>query len=656
VIIPPDNDVSWTSPQKITLCGNKDRGERDIETLSCYYDPNNIDFVSMKLDRKHVTGANVSVQLTDEFLKAVEAGGLYEQRFPVDSKTPSIRKMVNAKKAWRKIIHMAWQSAEPGITFWDRITKYNAIDCYKDKGFGTTATNPCGEITLPPYDSCRLLVVNLLSFVSNPYTRQASFNFSLFKEYVAVGQRLMDDVVDLEIEKIDKILAKIESDPEPEELKRNELVMWQKIKKMAVEGRRTGLGITALADMLAALNIKFDSNEAIEFVDKVTRTFKHAAFESSCDMAKELGAFPAWEWDIEKNSEFLLQIKSESLTLYDKLSKYGRRNIGLLTLAPTGTPSIFAQTSSSGEPVFSLSYMRRKKINPGDKNSRVDFVDAKGDSWQHFQVYHVPLKRWMEVNKETDETKSPWYKCCAADINWKQRVILQGTIQKHIDHSISSTVNLPHSATEDDVATIYETAWKWGCKGITVYRDGCRSGVLVSSNTREEPRIEKTTSLKRPTELVGKIYAVKYKTDNIYVALGFVGNDIYEVFTGINFRHKIEAADGKIIKVKRNHYVFRTEEGKEYDLTNGHSDDSANALTRIISCALRHGSDIKFICDQLEKTEGDLMSFSKVISRIFKKHIKDMSVSSESCVECGAKLVYQNGCKSCLQCGYSACK
>jgi len=655
VIIPESTDVSWTNPEQILIKGNSSRGERDILTLSCYYNPKKLDFVSMKLNRKMVTGANVSVALTNEFLDAVKNNTDYEQRFPIDSKNPSIRKMVNAKNAWKKIIHMAWQSAEPGVIFWDRMIKYNAVDCYEKEGFGTICTNPCGEIPLCADDSCRLMVVNLLSFVDNPFTKKSSFNFELFNEYVSIGQRLMDDLIDLEIEKVDRIIEKVESDPEDTSLKQNELDLWKRVRIKAVNGRRTGLGITALADMLAALNIKFDTDESIKFVDIVMMKFKHAAFGSSCDMAKELGAFPIWDWNLEKNSEFLLQIKDENLDLYEKISKYGRRNIGLLTLAPTGTPSIFAQTSSSGEPVYALSYMRRKKINPGDKNSKVDFVDGKGDSWQHFMVYHKPLEMWMKINDETDITKSPWNKCCSNEIDWKQRVNLQAVIQKHIDHSISSTVNLPSSATEEDVSVIYETAWKSGCKGITIYRDGCRSGVLVSDN-KSDDSIVKTTAVKRPKELRGEIYAAHYKKEKIYVALGFLGDDLYEVFTGINFRDKIESESGKIVKISKQKYTFVADSGTEYLLTNGHSDDSADALTRMTSCALRHGASVYMICDQLQKTTGDMTVFSKVIARILKKYVKENTVSTESCPQCSSKLVYQNGCKSCLSCGYSVCK
>ena len=466
----------------------------------------------------------------------------------------------------------------------------------------------------------------------------------------------MDDLVDLEIEKVNLIIEKIQDDPESMDLKRVELELWKRIKDKAINGRRTGFGTTALADTLAAMNIKYDGDKAIEFADTLMMRFKHAAFNSSCEMAKELGTFPVWDWDIEKNSEFLLQIGKENPALYDKISKYGRRNIGCLTLAPTGTPSIFAQTSSSGEPVYALSYTRRKKINPGDNGSKVDFVDGKGDSWQHYTVYHRPLADWMRINNETDITKSPWHGCCAPDINWKQRVLLQSTIQKHIDHSISSTVNLPHTATEEDVAMIYETAWSSGCKGLTVYRDGCRSGVLIGNADKVDNQVViKTTAVKRPKELNGELFAAHYRKENIYVALGFLGSDLYEVFTGVNFRNKMESAKGKIVKISRKKYIFVTDTGTEYALTNGHSDDNADALTRMISCALRHGSSLHMICDQLQKTEGDLMAFSKVLSRILKKYVKENTTSTESCNECGNKLVYQNGCKSCANCGFSKC-
>lgn len=655
VIIPPDNDKSWTNLEKVILKGNANKGERDIETLSCFYNPQSLDFVSMKLDRSKTTGANVSVALTDEFLEAVSQNKEYEQRFPVNSANPKYRKMVNAKKAWNKIIHMAWQSAEPGLLFWDRITKYNAVDCYASKGFKTVSTNPCSEIPLCPNDSCRLVLINLLSFVNNPFTSSAIFDFKRFEEVVNVAQRLMDDLIDLEVEKIDAIIAKIELDPESADVKLTELNLWKGIKEKCLQGRRTGLGVTAVGDMLAALNLKYDSDAAIVLIDLVFQTFKISAFRSSCDMAKELGAFPIWEWELEKDSQFLLQIKKESPELYLDFAKYGRRNIGLLTLAPAGSVSILTQTTSGGEPLFSLDpHLRRKKVNSSDSHAKVDFVDAQGDAWQHFQVYHPQITKWMEITGETDVKKSPWYKSCASDIDWEKRVLIQAKIQKHIDHAISSTVNLPQDVSEDVVAKIYETAWKAGCKGITVYREGCRSGVLVKN---ENTSLPKHDAPKRPKELNGEIFATTYKKDKLYVAVGFYGDnhDIYEVFTGVNSKHLIHHAQGKIRKNARGKYVFIYGNGEEYHLTNGNNDDSADALSRMVSCALRHGSDINFIVHQLEKTEGDLHSFSKVVARVLKKYIKDgTKISGENC-ECGGVLQRQNGCSVCVTCGASKC-
>lgn len=655
IIIPEASDPVWEKPVQILIKGNPDKGERDIETLSCFYNPNQLDFASMKLDRTKVTGANVSIRLTDEFLKAVEQGKDYEQRFPVDSSAPQYSKMVNARNAWKKIIHMAWQSAEPGLLFWDRITKYNAVDCYAKDGFATVSTNPCSEIPLCAYDSCRLLLVNLYSFVDKPFTRLASFNWKKFDEVTRVALRLMDDLIDLELEKIDAIINKICDDPEPKEIKRTELELWRNIKLKCELGRRTGLGVTGLADMLAALGLAYSSKKALEFVGSVFREFKHSAFDASCDIAKEIGPFPIWDWEKEKDSEFLLQIKKENPILYTKISKYGRRNIGLLTLAPAGSVSILTQTASGGEPVFAPFFVRRKKINPNDKHVQVDFVDGSGDSWQHYKVYHPPLKAWMAATGKTNIEDSPYHAQYAADIDWKFRVLLQAAIQEHLDHAISSTVNLPNSATEDDVALIYNTAWKAGCKGITVYRDGCRSGVLVNNETKET-KLLKTTPPKRPKELKAEIFATSYKKDKLYVAVGFLGDEPYEVFTGSNAKQDFKTAKGLIRKNSRGRYVFVTEDGEEYLLTNGHNDENADALTRMISCALRHGSDIEFVVHQLEKTEGDLFAFAKVVARVLKKYIPDgTKISGDNCPSCGNQLVRENGCSSCKNCGWSKC-
>jgi ribonucleoside-diphosphate reductase alpha chain len=653
VIIPPDDDTTWTNLERIVIKGNPERGERDIHTLSCFYNPAQLDFASMKLDRTKVTGANVSIALTNEFLEAVKANKEYEQRFPVNSPNPKVRKRVNARKAWNKIIHMAWQSAEPGLLFWDRIKKYNAIDCYP--GFESVSTNPCSEIPLCPYDSCRLLVVNLLSFVDNPFTAQARFDTTKFKEVTRIAQRLMDDLIDLETEKIKQIIHKIESDPELPEIKERERDLWYKILDKCLSGRRTGLGITALGDMFAALGVKYASDKSIELVDRIFCDFKLAAFESSCDMAEEIGPFPIWDWDKEKSSEFLLQIQKDSPELYARISKCGRRNIGLLTLAPTGTVSIVSQTTSGGEPLFSLAkYTRRKKINSNDRNSRVDFVDAQGDSWQHFDVYHPQVERWMKITGEKDLTKSPWHGACASDIDWGKRVMIQATIQNHIDHAISSTVNLPSDVSEDVVAQIYETAWRAGCKGITVYREGCRSGVLVKDLGKLH--IQHNDAPKRPTVLPGEIFATTCKKDKLYVAVGFLEGDPYEVFTGLNQKDAIHYAKGKIHKDARGKYAFVYEDGSKYHLTNGHNDDSADALTRLISSNLRHGANISFIVHQLEKTRGDLFTFSKVLARVLKKYIKNgTKITGENCPSCGGELSREEGCATCKGCGHSKC-
>lgn len=663
VIVPDKDDDAWKNPVKIIIKGDPAKGERDLETLSCFYNSGKLDFASMKLDRKRTTGANISIALSDEFLKAVEANKDYEQRFPVNSPNPIISKQVNARNVWKKIIHMAWQSAEPGILFWDRITKYNAVDCYADKGFATVCTNPCGEVPLCANDSCRLFAINLWSFVSDRFTQQARFNYDLFRRVVKVAQRLMDDLIDLEIEKIEGIIQKIENDPEPLGVKVVELGLWNKILVTCKQGRRTGLGFTALADMLASMGLRYDSDEAFVLVDNIMRQFKLDAYTSSCEMAEEIGPFPIWDWETEKNSEFLLQIQREDPSLYDRIARYGRRNIACLTVAPTGTPSIFARTSSGCEPVFALKYTRRKKINPGDEGFRIDFVDNQGDAWHQFDVYHPALKVWMEITKETDISKSPWYKCCANDIDWEKRVKLQGILQKHIDHSISSTVNLPFSATEADVEKIYTAAWKYGCKGITVYRDGCRSGVLVNNETESLSDIQPSAAPKRPQDMVGELHHFVIDGRKYYVAVGLYGRNRkpYEVFTGLNETRKEifipkTIRHGKISKRSRGQYVFICDEGEEYELTNGHSNDTADALTRIISTALRHGTDIAFIVHQLEKTKGPIICFSRALARTLKKYIQDgTKIYGEECPSCGGKLVRKEGCVACSQCGYSKC-
>jgi len=660
------DETQWEKPVNIILKGDPEKHERDIHTDSRFYNENDTDFCSMKLNRKKVTGANISIQLTDEFLSAVKNRTKYEQRFPLDYKEKGIKpmysKMVDARKVWQKIIHCAWQTAEPGLLFWDLITSFNAVDCYKLLGFSTESTNPCSELPLCVLDSCRLLVQNLYSYVVNPFAKDAYFDFKKFYQHSKTAQRLMDDLIDLELEKIDGIIAKIISDPEDEEIKHEELTLWQKIKDKCLQGRRTGLGITAEGDAIAAIGLKYASDESIEFVEKIHKTQKLASFDSSCEMAQEIGAFPIWNWEIEKSSPFLLQIKKEDEPLYNRIAKYGRRNIANLTIAPTGTVSMMTQTTSGIEPLFDIKpYERKKKINPNDTQTRVDFTDGSGDKWQKFIISHPKLKIWMEVTGETDWKKSPWYGCCAPDIDWKQRVKLQAAAQKHIDHAISSTLNLPENVTEENVAKIYLEAWESGCKGITVYREGCRSGVLVrDTGTDKGLKITKTTAPKRPSKLEGKLHFFNFKGNKYFVAVGLMGETPYEIFTGFNKdkKHDFIPKDCKTGFIKKNcrgYYVFQSE-GEEYLLNNGHADENVDALTRIISTSLRHGSDIAFIVHQLEKTSGDLSSFSKCLARTLKCYIKEgEKVSGEECPECKSELSRESGCIICKNCGFSKC-
>jgi ribonucleoside-diphosphate reductase alpha chain len=655
--------VSWAErySNSIREVGQSGRRGALMLTISVHH-PEIMAYATMKNDDSKVTGANISIRLSDEFLKAVEEDTDYELRFPVDSPTPKISAMIKAREVWETIIHSAWLRAEPGLLFWDRITNYNAVDCYEAFGFKSKATNPCSEIPLPAFDSCRLMVQNFFSYVLNPFTDDARFDFDLFYQHTKIAQRLMDDLIDLEIEKVDAILEKVYSDPEPDDIKREEIYIWTRVKEMAQNGRRTGLGGTGIGDMLAALGIKYGSEESIKFVDSVQKQFKLASYESSMEMAKEIGAFPVWNWDIEKKSPFLLAIKGENLELYNNIAKYGRRNIANLTFAPTGSVSIMTQTSSGCEPIFNLSYTRRKKVNPNDENIRVDFVDPNGDSWQEFTVYHPKVKNWMEVTGETDLTKSPWHGATAEEINWINRVKLQATMQKHIDHAISSTINLPEDVSEDVVAQIYTEAWKSGCKGITVYRKNCRTGVLVEAPKEQGDKITKTVAPKRGEVLSGELHHFTLKGQRYYVAVGIYNGEVYEVFSAMNHDSDGEIVipkdikHGQIIKAKKSKYFFSSEIGK-WDLTNGHTDENVDALTRMISTALRHGTDVSFVVHQLEKTRGPLVSFAKFLARSLKKYIPDgTKVHGEECPECkGHNMIREDGCVKCADCAWTKC-
>ena len=679
VILP--SDEVWNNPQEIILKGNSEKFERDIHTSTRFYNPDHIDFCTMKLNRQYVTGANISLKLTDEFLEAVKNGEKYEQRLPVDYKErgikPIISRWVDARKVWQKIIHCAWQSAEPGLLFWDVILRESPADCYADYGFKTVSTNPCGEIPLSVLDSCRLMVLNIVSYIKDPYLNPV-FDWKLLYEHAYVAQRLMDDLVDLELEAIQNIIEKIQSDPEPEHVKQNELETWQRIFNMCEKGRRTGLGVTSLGDSVAMMGLKYGSEKSIEFVSKVYEVIKFASYQCSADMAKELGPFPVWDWELEKDSPFLNRFKDSVLTIdgvegaptslingsdiLDKIKHYGRRNIANLTTAPVGTMSQLAllgqineiyyhETSSGIEPIYDdEKHIRRRKVNPNDPNVRVDFVDESGDKWQNYDVYPSSIRYWMDVTGETDITKSPYYGATATKLDWKNRVKLQGAVQKHIDHSISSTVNLPSDVTEDEVAKIYLEAWKSNCKGLTVYRDGCRSGVLI----KNENYINKNNAPKRPKDLPCDIHQVKVKGFPYTVLVGLYESNPYEVMVACGNHPELSKLNNGILrKQKRGHYQLIYNDQIIIDNVTESCNPGEDALTRMTSAALRHGVPLKFLLEQLTKSKDSINSFAKAIARCLKKYVQD-EISGTPCPNCGNNLKFTEGCMSC-QCGYSKC-
>lgn len=637
-------------------------------------------FIDAKMDETKVTGANISVRLTDDFMEAAIENTKFTQQYPVDSESPKFTKEVSAKKIWDKIIHNAWKRAEPGVLFWDTVIKESVPDCYKDLGFKTISTNPCGEITLSANDSCRLLILNLYSYVANPFTKKSKFDFELFKKHAVIAQRFMDDLIDLELEKIDGILNKIESDPESEEIKSVEKRLWLNIKDRCERGRRTGLGITGEGDMLAALNITYGTDEGNKFCEKVHKELKLSAYKSSVNLAKERGAFPIYDTKRELQNPFINRIKSEDADLYNEMVKYGRRNIAILTVAPTGSASMMTQTTSGLEPAFLIAYTRRVKINPNDKdakNKRIDFVDKVGDSWQNYNVFHHKFKVYLEANgyniadvelmskSEIDEIikNSPYHKATSNDVDWVKKVEMQGMIQKHVDHSISVTVNLPNEISEEMVSKVYETGWRSGCKGMTVYRDGCRSGVLISQEEKKENsqpinKIIKTTAPKRPKTLDCDIYQATANGEQWIVIVGVLESDPYEVFAfkpkSIHIPTRIKT--GKLTKIKKGRYDLDIDGLIIEDLSSHFETSEQEALTRIVSASLRHGADSKFIVEQLNKSEGTITSFSKAIARTLKKYIADNETSAETCTSCGEQsLVFQEGCLICSNCGMSKC-
>ena len=650
--------VSWMErfSNSIREVGQNSRRGALMLTLSIHH-PDILEFATIKSDNTKVTGANISVMLTDEFRKALKEEGEYELRWPVQGK-PKISKMVSAKMVWDTIIHQSWNSAEPGILNWDEVLRGPA-DCYNE--YRSVSTNPCSEIPLSPWDSCRLLALNLLSYVQNPFTEDASFDNRKFYNDVQTAQLLMDDLVDLESEKIDAILAKIESDPEPDELKANEKHMWQGIKRFNDQGRRTGLGITALGDTLAALGIKYGSDESVAVVEEIYRVLKFGSYRASVDMARDFGHFDCWDHELEKNNGYLNRIKEESIDLGDgeivngsdiwsEMKQYGRRNVACLTTAPTGSLSILTQTSSGIEPVFMLEYTRRKKINPGDKNSRVDFVDQNGDSWQEFTVYHPTVKRWMSITGKTDVKESPWFGACAGEIDWKNRVALQSEAGKHIDHAISSTINVPEDTTEETIANIYSLAFDLNCKGVTVYRNNCRTGVLVDKS-KAAPKM-----VKRPDNVPCDVHHISVKGSPYFVLVGLIGDVPYEVFAGRNGCVEPEVKTGVIHKMKRPKCYKATFDNESVlqPITAACSDNE-EALTRFISMSLRHGAEMQYVVDQLQKTQGPMTSLAKAIARALKKYVKDGVTSSQKCPSCKSNLTYEAGCSVCKNCGHSAC-
>lgn len=653
-------------------------------TISCHH-PEILDFAKVKRDLTKVTGANISVRLTNEFLNAVVNKEKYEMRWPVDAREkgrePEVSKMVDANEVWDLIIENAHFMAEPGLLFWDRIISESPADCYKEYGFETISTNPCSEIPLSAFDSCRLLLLNLLGYVVNPWAKDAYFDFESFYKDSQVAQRLMDDLIDLEIEKIDKIINKITADPEDYDVKYIELDMWEKIREVCYNGRRTGTGITALGDALAACNIKYGSKESLDFVDKVYKTLKLGCYRSSVDMAKELGAFPVFNASLEADNPFINRIKEEDAELFADMQKYGRRNICLLTTAPAGSVSIETQTTSGIEPVFDVFYLRKKKINPNDQNSRVDSVDQNGDSWQHFFVLHPRFEEWARIhnhtipNLETESPEivkkvldelyamSPWFEAKASELDWPVRVELQSIANRHVDHAISSTLNLPNEVTVDQVKEIYIAAWQKGCKGITVYRDGCRTGVLSSTDSKPKKTdaVIKTDAPKRTKELDADVHHIKVtskgSSEEYFVIVGLLNDEPYEIFAGKNGMIPKSVKKAKVKKIKRGHYQATLDNGQVVENIAEHISDEQESLTRIASCALRHGADISYLVHQLEKAKGDMMSFSKAMARALKKHIKDgTKITGEECPQCkGNNLIRQDGCCICKDCGYSKC-
>ena len=654
--------------------------------------PDSEAFIDAKMTEGKVTGANVSVRLDDAFMQAAVDATPYRQQYPVDSAQPTFTKDIDASALWKKIVHNAWKSAEPGVLFWDTIIRESVPDCYADLGYRTVSTNPCGEIPLCPYDSCRLLAINLYSYVVNPYTKDAYFDFDLFKKHVALAQRIMDDIIDLELEKIERIMTKIDSDPESEEVKGAEKHLWEKIYKKSGQGRRTGVGITAEGDMLAAMGLRYGTEEATEFSEKVHKTVALEAYRSSVNMAKERGAFAIYDSEREKNNPFINRLKEADPDLYEEMKKYGRRNIACLTIAPTGTTSLMTQTTSGIEPVFMPVYKRRRKVNPNDPQTHVDFVDETGDAFEEYIVFHHKFVEWMTVNgynpakrytqEEIDELveKSPYYKATSNDVDWLMKVKMQGRIQKWVDHSISVTINLPNDVDEDLVNRLYVEAWRSGCKGCTVYRDGSRSGVLLSTKKDKKDKKEELLPCKpptvvevRPKVLEAEVVRFQNNKEKWVAFVGLLDGHPYEIFTGLQDDDEgislpKSVTTGRIIKnideEGNKRYDFQFENKRGYKTTIEGLSEKFNKeywnYAKLISGVLRWRMPIDRVIklvDSLQLDSENINTWKNGVERALKKYVVDgTNAEGQKCPNCGNEtLVYQEGCLICKTCGTSRC-
>ena len=651
--------------------------------------PDSESFIDAKMTEGKVTGANVSVKIDDEFMRAVIGNETYRQQYPIDAAEPLYAKDINAAALWHKIIHNAWKSAEPGVLFWDTILRESVPDCYADLGFRTVSTNPCGEIPLCPYDSCRLLAINLYSYVVNPFTKEAYFDFDLFKKHVALAHRIMDDIIDLESAKIEQTLEKIDSDPESMEVKQSERHLWEKIQRKTLMGRRTGVGITAEGDMLAALGLRYGSDDAIDFAEKVQKTLALAAYRSSVELAKERGAFEIFDAKREEKNPFIGRLREADPELYADMLKYGRRNIACLTIAPTGTTSLMTQTTSGIEPVFLPVYKRRRKVNPNDTEARVDFVDETGDAFEEYIVFHHKFVTWMMANgystikrytqEEIDElvAKSPYYKATSNDVDWLQKVRMQGRIQKWVDHSISVTINLPSTVSEELVNELYIEAWRCGCKGCTVYRDGSRSGVLIAADNKKkkkddcmQPPVIVST---RPRELEADVVKFQNNKEKWIAFVGLLNGRPYEIFTGLadddeGIMLPKNVVKGSILKSYdedgKKHYDFQFKNKRGYKMTIEGLDGKFNPeywnYAKLISGVLRYGMPIDQVIklvQGMELNSESINTWKNGVERALKKYLPNgMAAKGQQCPNCGLEtLVYQEGCLICTNCGASRC-